>query len=120
MGQILHASARTTEATRRAVQQSQASIVGLAQRHGINPKTVAKWKQRSFVHDTLMGPKDVRSTVLTPEEEALVVAFRKHILLPLDDCLYALQATIPPFVPVNLAPLLSAPYHFPFAEHERR
>ena len=29
------------------------------------------------------------------EEEAIVVAFRKHTLLPLDDCLYALQATIP-------------------------
>ena len=27
--------------------------------------------------------------------EAIVVAFRKHTLLPLDDCLYALQATIP-------------------------
>lgn len=27
--------------------------------------------------------------------EAVVVAFRRHTLLPLDDCLYALQATIP-------------------------
>jgi len=34
-----------------------------------------------------MGPKERRSTVLSPEEEALVVAFRKHTLLPLDDCL---------------------------------
>ena len=42
-----------------------------------------------------MGPKQPRSTVLTKEEEALAVAFRKHTLLPLDDCLYALQATIP-------------------------
>src|SRR3546814_12273639 len=42
-----------------------------------------------------MGPKQRRSTVLSPEEEALIVAFRKHTLLPLDDCLYALQATIP-------------------------
>jgi len=25
----------------------------------------------------------------------LVVTFRKHTLLPLDNCLYALQATIP-------------------------
>jgi len=41
-----------------------------------------------------MGPKP-QSTILTPEEEALVVAFRKHTLLPLDDCLYALQASIP-------------------------
>jgi len=31
--------------------------------------------------------------VLSAEEEALAVAFRKHTLLPLDDCL-ALQATI--------------------------
>jgi hypothetical protein len=28
------------------------------------------------------------------EQEAIVVAFRKHTLLPLDDCLYALQSTI--------------------------
>jgi transposase-like protein len=33
--------------------------------------------------------------VLTTEQEAVIVAFRKHTLLPLDDCLYALQATIP-------------------------
>jgi hypothetical protein len=33
--------------------------------------------------------------VLSVQEEAIVVAFRRHTLLPLDDCLYALQATIP-------------------------
>jgi hypothetical protein len=33
--------------------------------------------------------------VLTIEEEAIVIAFRRHTLLPLDDCLYALQPTIP-------------------------
>jgi len=33
--------------------------------------------------------------VLSIEEEAIIVAFRKHTLLPLDDCLYALQASIP-------------------------
>ncbi|WP_276679222.1 IS481 family transposase, partial [Nitrosomonas europaea] len=32
---------------------------------------------------------------LSLEEEAAVVAFRKHTLLPLDDCLYALQPSIP-------------------------
>jgi transposase InsO family protein len=42
-----------------------------------------------------MGPKVPRSTVLSAEEEALIVAFRRHTLLALDDCLYALQATIP-------------------------
>lgn len=38
-----------------------------------------------------MGPKAPRSTVLTAEEEAVVVSFRKHTLLLLDDCHYALQ-----------------------------
>ena len=42
-----------------------------------------------------MGPKEPGSTVLTKEEEALAIAFRRHTVLPLDDCLYALQATIP-------------------------
>jgi transposase InsO family protein len=61
----------------------------------LNRKTVRKWRGRDFVHEAPMGPKAPRSTVLTPEEEAMVVAFRKHTLLPRDDCLYALQATIP-------------------------
>lgn len=42
-----------------------------------------------------MGPKTISLTVLSKEEEAVCVAFRRHTLLPLDDCLYALQATIP-------------------------
>ena len=95
MGQILHGSARTTEALRRAIQHSQASIRALARRYGINPKTIAKWKRRTTTADAPMGPKVPRSTVLSKEEEAIIVAFRKHTLLPLDDCLYALQATIP-------------------------
>lgn len=95
MGQVLHGSATTTETVRRAIQNSQASIRSLARQYGINPKTVAKWKQRATVQDAPMGPKQAHSTVLTTEEEALIVAFRKHTLLPLDDCLYALQATLP-------------------------
>src|SRR6185369_4917579 len=95
MGQVLHGSARTTAAVRQAIQQSQESLRVLAKRHSLNPKTVAKWKKRPSVQDERTGPKQPRSTVLSIEEEAIVVAFRRHTLLPLDDCLYALQATIP-------------------------
>lgn len=95
MGQILHGSATTTHAVRAAIQRSKASIQELSERYGVNPKTVIKWKKREFVDDAPMGPKEARSTVLSREEEALIVAFRRHTLLPLDDCLYALQATIP-------------------------
>ena len=47
------------------------------------------------------GPKQVRSSTLTLEAEtaervkAAVVAFRRHALLPLDDCVYALQPSLP-------------------------
>jgi transposase InsO family protein len=95
MGQILHGSATTTHAIRAAIQRSKAPLKELAARYGLNRKTVAKWRKRSFLHDVPMGPKAPRSTVLMAEEEAMAVAFRKHTLLPLDDCLYALQATIP-------------------------
>ncbi len=95
MGQVLHGSATTTEAIRRAIQHSQASLRTLARRYGINQKTVAKWKRRSSVADLPAGPRDPRSSVLSLEDEAIIVAFRRHTLLPLDDCLYALQATIP-------------------------
>ena len=95
MGQVLHRSATTTEAIRRAIQHSQESLRLLARRHGINPKTVAKWRRRDCTADRRTGPSVPKSTVLSVEQEAIIVAFRKHTLLPLDDCLYALQATIP-------------------------
>jgi transposase InsO family protein len=95
MGQVLHGSATTTAAIRRAIQHSQESLRALASRYGVNQKTIAKWRQRTSVDDVPTGPRQARSTVLSVEDEAVVVAFRRHTLLPLDDCLYALQATIP-------------------------
>ena len=74
MGQVLHGSARTTAAVRRAIQHSQESLRSLAQRHGINPKTVAKWKKRPSVQDERTGPKEPRSTVLSIEEAAHAAA----------------------------------------------
>src|SRR5918998_2847761 len=95
MGQVLHGSATTTEAIRRAIQNSQESLRALSRRYNINQKTAAKWKKRTSVADRPTGPQEPRSTVLSLDEEAVIVAFRRHTLLPLDDCLYALQATIP-------------------------
>jgi hypothetical protein len=76
-----HGFARTTAAVCRAKQHSQKSLNESAEHYGINPKTVAKWKKRGFANDPRLGPKDVRSTVRTTEEEAAVVAFRKYTLL---------------------------------------
>jgi transposase-like protein len=95
MGQVRHGSATTTHAVRAAIQRSQASLSTLSRELGINPKTVAKWRKRATVEDLKTGPKSPHSTTLTEAEEAAVIAFRRHTLLPLDDCLSALQPSIP-------------------------
>ena len=83
MGQVLHGSATTTAAVRRAIQHSQESLRALAKYYGSNPKTVAKWKQRGSVADRPTGPTAPKSTVLSVDDEAIVVAFRRHTLLRL-------------------------------------
>jgi hypothetical protein len=88
-------SPRGAHAVRAAIQRSQGSLAQLSKELGINRKTVAKWRKRATVEDLKTGPKEPRSTVLTEAEEAMIVAFRRHTLLPLDDCLYALQPSIP-------------------------
>ena len=95
MGSVLHGCARTTPRLRAELQASQESTRALAARYGLNPKTVDKWRKRSTTADAPMGPKTPKSTVLTPAEEAIVVAFRQKTLLPLDDVLGCLRDTIP-------------------------
>lgn len=89
MEQVLPSSARTATAIGAAFQRSQENLQPLATRHGINPKTVAKWRKRTITTDAVMGPVPT-STVLAVEQEAMTVAFRQHTLLPLDDYLHAL------------------------------
>jgi transposase InsO family protein len=88
-------SRHTSADLRKAIRESPDSLRVLAARYAINPKTVAKWKKRESADDLPPGPKAARRGRLTAEEEDIVVRFREHTLLPLDDCLYALQAQIP-------------------------
>ena len=95
MASVLHGCARTTPCLRAEFQASQESTRSLAAHYGLNPKTVKKWRSRTTTADAPMGPKTPKSTVLTPAEEAIVVAFRQKTLLPLDDVLGCLKDTIP-------------------------
>jgi len=71
-------------AIKAAIQRSQATLAQLSREQGINAKTVSKWRKRVTVEDMKTGPTQPRSTVLTEAEEATIVAFRRHTLLPLD------------------------------------
>jgi transposase InsO family protein len=95
MAQALHGSARTTPRVRAELQAAQATTRALAARHGLNPKTLAKWRGRTTTADRLMGPSRARSSVVTEAEEAIVVEFRRRTLLPLDDVLGCLREATP-------------------------
>ena len=95
MASVLHGSARTRPHLRAEFQASKGSSWALAARYRLNAKTVRKWRKRTTTGDALMGPKKPKSTVLTPAEEAIVVAFRQKTLLPLDDVLGCLRDAIP-------------------------
>lgn len=95
MDPVLHGSATTTRAIRAAIQRSQAPIPELAERWGLNQNTVRKRRKRSTREDARRGPTEVRSSVLSVEEEVMCVTSRRRTLLPLDDWRYALQASIP-------------------------
>ena len=62
MGQVLHGCATTTEAVRRAIQHSRASLRELARRYGVNAKTISKWRKRSSVADQPTGPREAQGT----------------------------------------------------------
>ena len=76
MGQVLHGSATTTHAIRAAIQRPKVWLQALSERYRINPKTVAEWRRRTSLEDRPMGPKVPRSTVLSVDEETLVIEFR--------------------------------------------
>jgi hypothetical protein len=77
MGQILHGCATTTEAVRRAMQNSQASLRALAERYGFNQKLSRSGSSARPSPISRLVPR--KSTVLSIEEEAIVVAFRRGI-----------------------------------------
>jgi transposase InsO family protein len=101
MGHILHGSARTTPKIRRELQNSQKSVKELALEYNITQNTVRKWRSRESVTDMSHRPKKLR-TVLSEQDEAIIITFRKATQLPLDDCLDALIDAIPQLTRSNL------------------
>ena len=96
MGQVFHSSPTTIEAVRRAIQAPQESVRAAAKRFGISATRVQKWPSRQTSTDARMGAKEPRSSVLSLEDKAVIVAFRRHTLLPLGDRLHAQQPSLPP------------------------
>ena len=86
----LHKQATTTPKVRAAIQASDEPAWVLAQRHGTTEQTVWKWRKRDSVEDCSHTPHRLQTT-LTPAQEAVAVALRKALLIPLDDLLAVIR-----------------------------
>ena len=82
----LHKNARTTPAIRRELRESPLPIAELARRYHLSKATVRKWRRREDGADRSHRPHHLHTT-LSPAQEAVVVALRQTLLLPLDDLL---------------------------------
>ncbi|MBK8637474.1 MAG: transposase [Chromatiaceae bacterium] len=82
----LHKNARTTPAMRRELRASTLPIAELARRSGLSKPTVRKWRRREDSADRSHTPHRLQTTLSAPQE-AIVVALRRTLLLPLDDLL---------------------------------
>lgn len=91
MIRILHRCATATQSIRLEIQTDGKSVRDLARELGLGRSAVWKWKTRDLTKDLPMGRRNPLSTVLSPVEKAVYVAFRHHALPPLDECPCTLQ-----------------------------
>lgn len=129
----LHKQATTTPKVRAAIRASDEPAWVLAERHGISEQTVWKWRKRDDVQDRSHTPHRLQTT-LTPAQEAVAVALRTMLLLPLDDLLAVVREFVNPNVSRSgldrclrrhgvgnlreLKPKAAKPTHKPFKAYE--
>ncbi len=84
---VIHPQARTTPQLRTEIKnQKGSSQVVLAEQYNVTAQTIRKWQKREDVVDRSHRPHRLQTT-LSPSQEAIVVALREALLLPLDDLL---------------------------------
>jgi transposase/transposase InsO family protein len=93
----LHSQATTTPKVRAAIQESDEVGTVLAERFGVTPQTIYKWRKRDSVEDRSHTPHKLQTT-LTPAQEAVAVALRKALLVSLDDLLAVVREFLNPHV----------------------
>jgi len=101
MRSILHPNAKTTPKIRAEIQNSTQSYAKLAKQYHLNIKTVQKWKKAKTVQDGKSGPKTLRSSLTTTQQQ-IVCEFRRITKFALDDVYICLKPHIPTLTRSNL------------------
>lgn len=99
MAITLHPMARTTPRIRAELQAAPEHISDreLARRYGLTAPTVRKWRRRDSTADRSHRP-DTLHTTLSPAQEAVAMAIRETLWLPLDDLLVVVREFLNPDV----------------------
>ncbi|WP_047395827.1 hypothetical protein, partial [Chitinibacter sp. ZOR0017] len=82
----IHPQARTTPRVRTEIQASPLSVDALTKQYILTKATARKWKSRTDTQARSYCPHTLH-TMLTLEQEIIVVELRRLLLLPLDDML---------------------------------
>ena len=81
MGNILHANAKTTPRIRKEIQESKESVIKIAKKYNINPKTVQKWRHRDSVSDRSSRNIKLRSSLSEMDQQIICEAQKGFFLL---------------------------------------
>lgn len=99
MALTLHPLARTTPRTRAELQAEDPTVSHetLARRYGVSALTVRKWRERDSTQDRSHRPDTLHCT-LNAGQEAVAMAIRETLWLPLDDLLVVVREFMNPAV----------------------
>jgi transposase InsO family protein len=94
MSQIYHANAKTNQHIRAVIQSSTLKNIELAEKFGVNVKTIAKYKKRTFTVDKSSKPNQIHYR-LTELEKEIITIVRKTTWMELDDIVDTVALQIP-------------------------
>jgi len=101
MLQKLHKNAKTNYLIRKKIKESSEPITVLSQRYHLSWLTVKKWKGRESLEDKSSRPDTLR-TVLTIEQEDLILFERKQFKKSIEEIYLSLEETIPHLYPMKI------------------
>jgi hypothetical protein len=94
MSQTYHSNAKTNQHVRAAIQSSTLKNIELAENFGVNVKTIAKYKKRTFTVDKSSKPNQIHYR-LTELEKEIIIIVRRATWMELDDIVDTVSLQIP-------------------------
>lgn len=101
MLQKLHKNAKTNYLIRKDIQNSNETITELSKKYKLSRQTIRKWKTRESLEDASSRPFTIR-TVLTTEQEDLILFERKKYKKSIEEIYLTLEETIPNLYPMKV------------------